>query len=435
LLGRQYTEQTNRGITIRFQPSGRVWLFDWGAFFDIIVKIVVLVPLATVAIVFFAVNLHPRRRFYNKFIYEKLDFGREMSNFAATAAMVVSHFQRWDKGLGNIGGGSGGSGAVLTRAELAAVFSPTIEEKRANQLAGMILARGDMDHDGHITSVEMINILTRTMYDWDDLLQMLDDEEGRSKKKKRPEAWAAWAADSSGKKKEKGTRPRNARPSIRHRVQRGAGAGAVQTGRSNRAPPDGMGLQLVQHSEDGMPLPPGVTEREWEMQREWHGAMSPARSPTGSRTGRRQETGNRSTARMLMQHGLDPTSASPPRDTDVLARTAAASMRKRLQQKFGVGASSGETNARGAGSGGRSRTPIPFSPNEGNGEVGWKGGEGEGEGEGDGAATGVKLRGNLDFSAHPSTDTDTDTNVPPWSAPAPMSPPTRGAPSPAARRY
>jgi hypothetical protein len=129
-----------------------VWQFDWNAAFDVLVQIVVLVPLATVAIVFIATSIGSKRVFYSKFIYEKLDFSREMSLFAATAAMVVSQFQRWKAE------GGGGGRAAMSKADLAAVFKPTIEGKRAEQLAELITRRADTDGNGALECKELINV-------------------------------------------------------------------------------------------------------------------------------------------------------------------------------------------------------------------------------------------------------------------------------------
>eukprot|EP00935_MAST-01C_sp_MAST-1C-sp1_P001365 g1365.t1 len=125
---RNYTELYHRGISIRFDSRGRVRQFDWALLMNSLVQLAVLVPLATTIVVNIAIYLHPKSSIYQPAVKQRFHYEREMSKFAARAALATAQFAAWD----DDGNGS------LEAAEMARLFEPMFGAEKAAMFAGQI---------------------------------------------------------------------------------------------------------------------------------------------------------------------------------------------------------------------------------------------------------------------------------------------------------
>jgi hypothetical protein len=96
---RDYTTIVKRGVLIRMHAKGQVSQFNIYNLVDALVQLVVLLPLASTVVIYFAIYapqmLNPRQAIYKAAVKEELDYDREMSKFAATAALATAQFDQW----------------------------------------------------------------------------------------------------------------------------------------------------------------------------------------------------------------------------------------------------------------------------------------------------------------------------------------------------
>jgi hypothetical protein len=81
----------------RSKGIGEAWIFDWGALVAQLVTVAVLLPLVTTVIIEAAPYVYSiKGTIYHDAVVEPFSFDREMSSFAATAAVAMSMFKQWD---------------------------------------------------------------------------------------------------------------------------------------------------------------------------------------------------------------------------------------------------------------------------------------------------------------------------------------------------
>jgi hypothetical protein len=161
---RDYTAITERGVLIRMHARGQVSQFNFYNLIDALVQLAVLLPLATTVVVYFAIYapelLNPRQAIYNAAVKEDLNYDREMSKFAATAALATATFQKWDVDSDGtvdgeelkrifIGRGAKGSGSV-----------PGFNEETAEKFSRQILEAADNDNTHSLDVEQLIDILS-----------------------------------------------------------------------------------------------------------------------------------------------------------------------------------------------------------------------------------------------------------------------------------
>jgi hypothetical protein len=137
---REYTELYQRGVLVRFHVKGKVTQFDWLLLMNSLVQAVVLLPLATTIIVNIAIYIHPKSQVYQPAVKQAFHYEREMSKFAARAALASAQFKRWD---------TDGSGS-LDFQEVTELFEPQFEKQHAEQFAKQIfLTHKRQKREGH----------------------------------------------------------------------------------------------------------------------------------------------------------------------------------------------------------------------------------------------------------------------------------------------
>ena len=90
---RQWTEVQRRGILVRTKASGVVRRWDPTAVMAFVISVLVFLPYVNTMVVGIAVLLSPRKHVYENASNEKLDYDREMSRFAAQAALIIDAYK------------------------------------------------------------------------------------------------------------------------------------------------------------------------------------------------------------------------------------------------------------------------------------------------------------------------------------------------------
>jgi hypothetical protein len=93
---RNYSEFTNRGVTVHFAAKGKIHTYRLEEVFSIFIQGLVLLPICG-AIVGLLAKIGPRSAVYGPAMQTKLDYGRDLAEYGVMTAFVVSQMNAWSK--------------------------------------------------------------------------------------------------------------------------------------------------------------------------------------------------------------------------------------------------------------------------------------------------------------------------------------------------